>query len=55
MKSILQYIVFQTDMKEKDIALPAPHGPFSSKVQPEAIKAANERALSKLQNHKLYQ
>ena len=47
MKSILQY--FKPIQKE-DIALPAPHGPLNSKVLPRAIEAANESALSKLQN-----
>jgi len=49
MKSMLQYFKpIQIEEKKQDIALPAPHGLLSSKVPPGAIKAANERVLSKL-------
>ena len=49
MKSILQYFKPLPKEKTEDIALPAPHGPLSSKVPPGAIEAANERVSSKLQ------
>jgi len=51
MKSILQYFKpIRKEEKKEDIALPAPHRPLSIQVLPGAIEAANERALSKLQN-----
>jgi len=42
---------FKSLLKEKkdDIALPAPHGPLSSKIPPGAIEGANERVSLKLQ------